>query len=124
MAKMELFAGKKQVPLDANLLIMGKEETGDLEIYVTISTGGPPFGKIPSIKPFEMTDGDLYGSVLRDILQHELDHGGDNFANTNDSLESQSQEAQFTAFFLEEFAAKFHQKAMNLKARMRTRERN
>ena len=54
MAKMELFGGKQQVPADAGLLISCNEQTGDQEIYVTISTGGPPFGNIPSIRPFEM----------------------------------------------------------------------
>lgn len=122
MAKMELFGGKQQVPADAALLIGCDEQTGNLEIYVTISTGGPPFGNIPSIRPFEMKDGDLYGSILRDILQHELEHGGENCLNTNESLEIRSREAKFLAYFLEEFAAKFHQKAINLRHRMITED--
>lgn len=122
MAKMKLFGGKQQVPADAGLLISYNEQTGDQEIYVTISTGGPPFGNIPSIRPFEMKDGDLYGSILRDMLQHELDHGGENCLNTNESLESRSRSAKFVAYFLEEFAAKFHQKAINLRCRMITAE--
>lgn len=122
MAKMELFGGKQQVPAEAGLLISCNEQTSDLEIYVTISTGGPPFGNIPSIRPFEMKDGDLYGSILRNILQHELEHGGENCLNTNESLEIRTREARFVAHFLEEFAAKSHQKAINLRRRMITAE--
>jgi hypothetical protein len=122
MAKMELFGEKQQVPVESRLLIGCDEQTGDPEIYVTISTGGPPFGNIPSIRPFEMKDGDLYGSILRDILQHELDHGGENCLTTNESLELQSRDAQYVAYFLEEFAAKFHQKVIRLKNRMITEE--
>jgi hypothetical protein len=118
MTKMELFGGKQQVPVDARLLISCNEQTGDPEIYVTISTGGPPFGNTPSIRPFKMEDGDLYGSILRDILQHELDHGGENCLKTKISLEIQSREAKVAAYFFEEFAAKFHQKAINLRCRM------
>ena len=69
-----------------------------------------------------MKDGDLYGSILRDMLQHELEHGRENCLNTNEALESRSREAKFVACFLEEFAAKFHQKAINLRGRMITAE--
>jgi len=69
-----------------------------------------------------MKDGDLYGSFLRDMLQHEFDNGGENRLNTNVSLENRSREAKFVAYFLEEFAAKFHQKAINLRCRMITAE--
>jgi hypothetical protein len=118
MAKMELFGGKEQVPADARFLFGCDEQTGDPEIYVTLSTGGPPFGNTPSIRPFEMKDGDLYGAKLRDILQYEIEHGGENCLNTDESLESQARDAKFVAYFLEEFAAKFHQKAIHLEKSM------
>lgn len=116
--KIGVFGGKQQVPVDADLLVGHDEQSGDREIYVTISTGGPPFGDVPSIRPFQLEDGDLYGSRLRAILQAELDHGGQNCLKTNASLESQAQTAEFVAYFLEEFAAKFHQKAINLRGRI------
>lgn len=117
MAKLELFGGTPQVPANAGLLIGNNDQTGDQEIYLTISTYGPPFGNTPSLRPFKMEDGELYGSALRDILQHEFDHGGENCLNTQEALEGRAQDAEFVAFFLEEFAAKFHQKAIHLKRR-------
>jgi hypothetical protein len=120
MAKMELFGGKQQVPVDAGLLIGNDEQTGDREVYVTIATGGPPFGSAPSITPFQMEDGDLYGSRLREILQQEIDLGGQNCLKTNASFESQAESAEFVAYLLQEFAAKFHQKAINLRGRITT----
>lgn len=48
--------------------------------------------------------------------------GGENCHNTNTSIEIQSLDAQYVAYFLEEFAAEFHQKAIRLRCRMITEE--
>jgi bacterioferritin (cytochrome b1) len=116
VAKLELFGGNQQVPVESSLLLSTDEETGKQQVYVTLFTGGPPFGSIPCIRPFTMKDGDLYGTRLREILQHDLDHNGENCLKTQESFAVQAKDARYLAYFFEEFAAKFHQKALHLES--------
>lgn len=117
MPKLELFGGSQQVPAVSKLLIGVDESNGDTVIYITTCTDGPPFGPTPSIRPFVMKDGDLYGARLRDILQHEVEHGGENAVDTVESYCVRAKDNRFLAYLFEEFAAKFHQKALNCEAR-------
>lgn len=65
-----------------------------------------------------MKDGDLYAASLREILQEEVDNPGIG-EGTKDALHIYACTARLMADFLEEFAAKFPQKAIELEDRAR-----
>lgn len=118
MAKLEMWGAKKeQVPVDLRLLCCHTPE-GEDPLYIVMSTTGPPFGGTSSIRPFMMADGDLYAVGLREILQEEVDNP-EIGAGTNAALHIYACDARLMADFLEEFAAKFRQKAIELEDRAR-----
>lgn len=112
MSTLQLWAGREQVPVDIGM-VCSTEKEGDDPFFIVMATNGPPFGGTPSIRPFTMKDGDLYAASLREILQEEVDNS-EIGEGTKDALHIYARNAHLTADFLEEFAAKFRQKAVRL----------
>lgn len=117
LSTLQLWAGREQVPVDLRLVCSTENEVDD-PFFIVMATNGPPFGGTPSIRPFTMKDGDLYAASLREILQEEVDNPGIG-EGTKDALHIYACTARLMADFLEEFAAKFPQKAIELEDRAR-----